>query len=90
MCLCFFKRCTPPYLVKKDGKLKGKPFFSHGHSNSCGVAICFLGNINFNILHKIQDNDGKMLILDVQADDTVSFCYLIHMTLIKNVSNLMF
>ena len=50
----------------------------------------FLGNINFNILHKIQDNDGRMLILDVQVDDAVSFCYLIHMTLIKNVSNLMF
>ena len=33
--------------------LKGKLFFSHGHSNSCGVALGFLGNLNFNVLNKI-------------------------------------
>ena len=49
---------------------KGKLFFSHGHSNSCGVTIGFLGNMNFNILNKIQNNDGRILILDVQVDDT--------------------
>ena len=50
-------------------EFKGKVFFSHGHSNSCGVAIGFLGNMNFNVLNKIQDNDGRILILDVQVDD---------------------
>ena len=65
--------------------------FSHmGIATLAEWLFVFLGNINFNILHKIQDNDGRMLILDVQVDDAVSFCYLIHMTLIKNVSNLMF
>ena len=49
--------------------LKGKLFFSHGQSNSCGVAIGFLGNMNFNVLNNIQDNDGRTLILDVQVDD---------------------
>ena len=44
-------------------------FFSQGHSNSCRVAIGFLGNMNFNVLSKIQDNDGRILILDVQIDD---------------------
>ena len=48
--------------------LKGKFFFSHGHSNSCGVAIGFLGNMNFIVLNKIQDNDGRNLVLDVQVD----------------------
>ena len=43
-------------------ELKGKLFFSHGHSNSCGVAIGFLGNMNFNVLNKIQDKDGRILI----------------------------
>ena len=52
-------------------ELKGKLFFSHGHSNFCGVAIGFLGNMNFNVLNKIQDNDGRILILDVQVDDAV-------------------
>ena len=49
--------------------LKGKLFFSHGQSNSCGVAIGFLGNMSFNVLNKIQDNDGRTLILDVQVDN---------------------
>ena len=50
-------------------ELKGNFFFLHGHSKSCGVAIGFLGNMNFNVLNKIQDNDGRILILDVQVDD---------------------
>ena len=35
-----------------------------------GVAIGFLRNMNFNVLNKIQDNDGRILVLDVQVDDT--------------------
>ena len=38
-------------------ELKGKLFFSHGHSNSCGVAVGFSGKMNVNVLNKIQDND---------------------------------
>ena len=49
--------------------LTGKTFFSHGNSNSCGLAIALLGNMNFNVLNKTQDNDGRILILDVQVDD---------------------
>ena len=58
MGLCFFKRRTPPYIMKKDGRVsfKGKLFFSYGHSNSWGVAIGLLGNMNFNVLNKIQEN----------------------------------
>ena len=33
------------------------------------MAIGFLGNMNFNVLNKIQDNDGRILLLDVQVDD---------------------
>ena len=53
-------------------ELKGKLFFSHGSSNSCGVAIGLLGNVKFNFLNKIKDNDGRILISDVQVDD--AFC----------------
>ena len=42
-------------------ELKGNFFFLHGQSKSCGVAIGFLGNMNFNVLNKIQDNDGRIL-----------------------------
>ena len=54
-------------------ELKGKLFSHIGNSNSCGVAIGFLGDINFNVLSKIQDNDGRILILDVQVDDAAFF-----------------
>ena len=63
-----FKRRTPPYLIKKDGSM----------SHSCGVAISFLGNMNFNVLNKIQDNDGRILILDVQVDDATFFLTNLH------------
>ena len=55
--------------MRWQDELKGKLFFSHGQSNSCGVAIGFLGNMSFNVLNKIQDNDGRTLILDVQVDN---------------------
>ena len=63
--------CSMVYDQKRwHDELKGKLFFPHGHSNSCEVAIGFLGNMNVNVLNKIQDNDGRILILDVQVDDT--------------------
>ena len=68
---------------------KGKLFFSHRHSNSCRVAISFLGNINF-VLDKIQDNDEQILILDVKVVDNTTFLLIIYITLIQSVSNLMF
>ena len=54
---------------KKQNDLKGKLLFLHRHSYSCGMAIGFLGNMNFNSLNKIQDNDERVLILDVENDD---------------------
>ena len=33
------------------------------------MAIGLLGNMNFNVLNKIQDNDGRILTFDVQVDD---------------------
>ena len=36
------------------------------------MVVGFLGNMNFNVLNKAQDNDGQILILDVKVDDTTS------------------
>ena len=33
------------------------------------MAIGLLGNMIFNVFNKTQDNDGRILILDVQVDD---------------------
>ena len=61
-------------MMKKDGRMNlKKNFFSHtGIATLCEVAIGFLGNMNFNVLNKIQDNDGRILILGVEVDDTAS------------------
>ena len=48
---------------------KGKLFFSHGQSNSCGVAIGFIGNTSFEVSIKKQDESGRILILDVKVSD---------------------
>ena len=51
------------YLTLKDEvywtqEFKGQLFFSHGKSNSCGVAICYFGSKNLKIRNKIADKDG--------------------------------
>ena len=52
-----------------NDKFKGKLFFSHGQSNSCGVAIGFIGNASFKVSNKKQDESGRILILDVKVND---------------------
>ena len=47
---------------KWNDEFKGKLFFSHGQSNSCGVAICFIGNTSF-------DQSCRILILAVKVSD---------------------
>ena len=52
-----------------DEKKRNVEFFAHGQSNSCGVAIGFLGNTSFEVLNKKQDESGRILILDVKLSD---------------------
>ena len=49
--------------------MKGEVFYSHGKSDSCGVLICFIGSKKLFISNKLSDNDGRILILDVDIDD---------------------
>ena len=70
MGLFFYRRHTPPYLIKKwNDEFKRKLFFSHGQSNSCGVAIGFIGKTGFEVSNKKQDDSGRILILDVKVGD---------------------
>ena len=52
--LFFYRRHTPPYMMKKkwSNKSKGKHFFSHSQSNSCGVAIGFISNMSCEFSNK--------------------------------------
>ena len=54
---------------KWNDEFKGKLFFSHGQSNSCGVALGFIGNTRFEVSNKKQDDSGRILILDVKVGD---------------------
>ena len=50
-------------------ELKGPIFFSHGKTNSCGVAIRYIGNNKVDILDILEKN-GPILILDGKVDET--------------------
>ena len=52
---------------KDDSKVE--VFYSHGKSNSCGVLICFIGSKTLFTRNKLSDNDGRILIFDVDIDD---------------------
>ena len=54
-----------------EDEFKGQLFFSHGKSNSCGVAIGFYGAKKLELLNKCSDKAGRILLLDVKIDDTV-------------------
>ena len=59
-----------------DGKrwvdeLKGPIFFSHGKSDSCGVATGYIGNNKVDVLCKKKtDKNGRIFILDVMVKET--------------------
>ena len=55
--------------IKWKDDFKGEVFYSHGKSNSCGVLICFIGSKRLFIRNKLSDNNGRILILDVDIDD---------------------
>ena len=55
--------------IKWKDDFKGEVFYSRGKSNSCGVLICFIDSKNLFIRNKLSDNDGRILILDVDIDD---------------------
>ena len=49
----------------------GDLHFSHDPSNSCGVLIAFYGNQDIAVKKKLPDKKGRVLVLDVQIDDSV-------------------
>ena len=56
---------------KWNDEFHGQLFFSHGKTNSCGVAIGYLGSKPFNMLNQINDVNGRILILDVKVVDEI-------------------
>ena len=44
-------------------------FFSHGKTNSCGVAIGFIGNNKLEVLDKKKQENGRILISDNKVEE---------------------
>ena len=51
-------------------ELKGHIFFSHGKTNSCGVATGYIGCNKVDVLNKKSDKNGRISILDVKVEVT--------------------
>ena len=47
----------------------GKIYFSHGTSNSTGVAICFSNNFNWDLIKFSCDEAGRIIILEIKHND---------------------
>ena len=56
--------------LKWKDEFGGPLFFSHGKSNSCGVAIGYCGTEDFKVVNTACDKNGRMLILDAELSGT--------------------
>ena len=56
---------------KWKDEFKGSLYFSHGKTNSCGVAIGFLGTKSIELIKQETDSNGRILILEVRIDDNL-------------------
>ena len=45
--------------------------FSHGTSNSTGVAILFPTSLDYSILDKIIDNKGRLIVIKLKVDNNI-------------------
>ena len=52
-------------------EFKDQLFFSHGKTNSCGVAIGYVGNKPYSLISQIKDNHGLLLVLEVKIDSEI-------------------
>ncbi len=58
-------------LKKRKNEWGGQIVFSHGTSNSHGVAILFPPTLDYNILEKQSDNDGCFLLLKCKFGEAI-------------------
>ncbi len=51
--------------------------FCHGTSNSIGITIPFPSNLDYEILEKSSDNDGRFVPLNCKFEEA-NYCNLLH------------
>ena len=57
--------------IKWREEFNGELFFSHGKTNSCGVAIGFYGSKTVEQTNKISDKSGRILLVETTIDAAV-------------------
>ena len=55
---------------------KDKIYYSYGKTNSCGVLIAIYGNLSVCVKNKVNDNDGRVLILEATNDGCDYLCIM--------------
>ena len=66
----FCNRHTPPLRKKQwSDNFKGKIFYSHGTTISCGVSIAFLGSKFLEVVETRNDDQGRILIVHIKICD---------------------
>ena len=55
---------------KWNDDFKGHLFFSHGETNSCGVAIGYVGSKKIEVLNRKNDSCGRILLLEIKIDES--------------------
>ena len=51
-------------------EFKGQLFFFHGKTNLCFLLIAFYSSVTVVVKNQLNDNNGRILILEVTIDDT--------------------
>ena len=64
--------CSSVDVEKKwNDDFQGELFFSHGKTNSCGVAVGYYGKKSFELLEKFNDKSRRALITEVKKENEV-------------------
>ena len=54
-------------------RFKGRVFFSHGETNSCGVLTAYFGKETFTFKKQETDKEGRILIPHASINDSEQF-----------------
>lgn len=49
----------------------GDIYNAHGSSNSKGVSIFINKHLNYSLINKFEDSEGRLILLNVEIDDTI-------------------
>ena len=69
---CFLQETHSTSLIEEKWKKEwgGDMYFSHGSSNSTGVAILFPKDFSVKVVKEVKDTGGRLIILETLVNDS--------------------